>query len=72
MFAEQVALLQESLQEHANPQTKIQTKMWWESYVKESNLSWGVKMPVVRFVVYRWHKEHVEGTLDLLQQVDLA
>lgn len=68
MFEEQIVILQNDLQEQAN----VKTKAWWENYVKGSAPFLGVKMPVIRRLVHRWHQAHIDDHFDLEQQVDLA
>ncbi|UCH80820.1 MAG: DNA alkylation repair protein [Nitrospiraceae bacterium] len=68
MFKEQVLTLRISLQKHAKPETKV----WWENYVKNSAPFMGVKMPVIRTVLHRWHKENVEGKIEYPEQLDLS
>ena len=68
MFREQTLKLRESLQFHANAETKA----WWENYVKESAPFLGVKMPVIRTVLHQWHKDNVERILEYPEQLELA
>ncbi|UCG25262.1 MAG: DNA alkylation repair protein [Chloroflexota bacterium] len=68
MFQEQILLLQQRLQKHADAKTKA----WWENYVKESAPFLGVKMALVRSEVHQWHQEYVEGELTLPEQLNLA
>jgi len=40
--------------------------------VKESAPFMGVKMPVIRTVLYQWHKDNVERILEYAEQLELA
>ena len=68
MFSDQKFRLRELLQHHANPHTKA----WWENYVKGSSPFLGVKMSAIRNVLHRWHREHIEGSLEQSAQLELA
>ena len=68
MFQEQIQVLQDRLQQHADPAVKA----WWENYVKDSAPFRGVKMAVIRSELHKWHTERIAGSLDADQQVDLA
>jgi len=54
--------------QHSDPKVKS----WWENYVKDSAPFRGVKMPVIRKCLHKWHTEYIEGVLDLEQQLDLS
>jgi len=68
VHSEHVLRLKEDLKKSA----KVETKTWWENYVKKGAPFMGVKMPNIRTVVHRWHKENVEGRIDFPEQIDLA
>ncbi len=68
MFTELKLKLRESLAYHADAKTKA----WWENYVKGSAPFLGVKMPVIRQELHRWHESGVEGVWDYPAQVELA
>ena len=63
MCSELAASLRQALQEHAIPDTKA----WWENYVKGSAPFMGVKMPVIRKVLHRWHKDPRQGLSKAVQ-----
>lgn len=68
MFNSEIAALQARLAVQANPQARA----WWQGYVKDSAPFLGVKMPVIRSLVRRWHRELLDGFYTHEQQVDLA
>lgn len=68
MFRNHISVLQQSFQKHAN----LETKAWWENYVKDSAPFMGVKMPVIRTEVHQWHQENIKEKLDDEAQIDLA
>ena len=48
------------------------TRMWWESYVKDCAPFLGVKMPAIRTILHQWHGECVASVLGPEEQLDLA
>lgn len=56
------------LKSQANPKTKA----WWENYVKGSAPFMGVKMPIIREELHKWHQAMVVGYMDDHEQLDLA
>jgi 3-methyladenine DNA glycosylase AlkD len=54
------------------PYADSATKRWWENYVKASAPFLGVKMPVIRRELHHWHKEFIQGSIELEDQVHLA
>lgn len=68
MFKEHIT----KLVKHINSNSDPKVKSWWENYVKNSAPFRGVKMAVIRKCLHKWHKENIEGALDLEQQLDLA
>jgi 3-methyladenine DNA glycosylase AlkD len=60
------------LTEHLSVDADPATKAWWENYVKDGAPFLGVKMPVVRNTVHRWHQREILGHLEADRHVDLA
>jgi 3-methyladenine DNA glycosylase AlkD len=68
MVFKYTSALHQQLQDFSDPKTKS----WWEGYVKGGAPFLGVKMADIRATVHRWHKENINGNLNLAEQVDLA
>ncbi len=68
MYQSHISNLLNIIEQHSDPKVKS----WWENYVKGRAPFRGVKMPVVRKCLHKWHKENIDGVLDLEQQLDLA
>ncbi len=68
MYTHDIEILYHQLQAKADPQVKI----WWEKYVKQSAPFIGVKMPVIRSVVWAWYQQSIKGNLNFDQQKELA
>ena len=68
VYRDEITHLQELLQERADPKVRD----WWDNYVKGSAPFRGVKMPVIRSLLHKWHKAHIVLTLETAQQVELA
>jgi len=68
MFKNKITKLANSIDQHSDPAVKS----WWENYVKDSAPFRGVKMAAIRKCLHKWHKENIEGVLDLEQQLDLS
>ena len=68
MFQSHISKLLQEL----NQQSDSKVKSWWETYVKGSAPFRGVKMAAIRKCLHKWHKENIEGVLDLEQQLELA
>lgn len=60
--------LHNQLQAKADPQVKN----WWEKYVKQSAPFIGVKMPVIRSVLWAWYQQNLKDHLNFDQQKELA
>jgi len=63
-----ISTLLNQINQHSDPKVKS----WWENYVKNCAPFRGVKMPIIRKCLHKWHKENIEDVLDLEQQLDLA
>ncbi|HSG32478.1 MAG TPA: DNA alkylation repair protein [Thermodesulfobacteriota bacterium] len=68
MYKSLITKLTNQINQHSNPAEKS----WFENYIKNSAPFRGVKMPVVRKELHKWHKDYIDGEMDLDQQLDLA
>jgi hypothetical protein len=69
VYEHYIVALQRRLDEVADPAVKD----WWENYVKGSAPFRGVKMPLIRAALHKWHaEEEIAAELSLAQQKDLA
>jgi 3-methyladenine DNA glycosylase AlkD len=61
------------LQTRLQGKAVVETKDWWEQYLKYAIRFRGVKMADVRAVLHSWHVDQgIGGTLSLTEQKDLA